>query len=125
MVWPSARGFCSGARSVLKDHVDAGRAQEAEMTASLGRREAGKAERRQRIIEAARELIRETGNAGLSMRALAARARVSLATPYNLFGSKHAIILAVLEDVRQYEELFAASRVTGAVERIFMALDLS
>ena len=59
------------------------------------------------------------------MRALAARAGVSLATPYHLVGSKHAIILAVLEDVRQYEELFAASRITGAIERIFMALDLS
>ena len=34
------------------------------------------------------------------MRALAVRAGVSLATPYNLFGSKRAIVLAVLEDVR-------------------------
>ena len=42
--------------------------------APMSRREAGKAERRRRIIHAARELIRETGNAGLSMRALAARA---------------------------------------------------
>jgi AcrR family transcriptional regulator len=91
----------------------------------LGRREAGKQERRRRIIEAARALIRETGNAGLSMRALAARAGVSLATPYNLFGSKHAIILAVLEDVRAYEERFAASRVTDPVERMFMALELA
>src|SRR5271168_2287443 len=57
-------------------------------SAPVGRREAGKRERRRRIIEAARALIRETGNAGLSMRALAARAGVSLATPYNLFGSK-------------------------------------
>jgi AcrR family transcriptional regulator len=91
----------------------------------VGRREAGKRERRRRIIEAARALIRETGNAGLSMRALAARAGVSLATPYNLFGSKHAIILAVLEDVREYQERFAAARAADPIERIFMALDLA
>jgi len=91
----------------------------------VGRREAGKRERRRRIIEAARALIRETGNAGLSMRALAARAGVSLATPYNLFGSKHAIILAVLEDVREYQERFAAARSADPIERIFLALDLA
>jgi AcrR family transcriptional regulator len=91
----------------------------------ISRREAGKQERRRRIIEAARDLIRETGNAGLSMRALAARAGVSLATPYNLFGSKQAIILAVLEDVREYRQRFAALRTVGPLERIFMALDLA
>ena len=68
---------------------------DARATAPSGRREAGKTERRQRIIRAARQLIRQTGNAGLSMRALAVRAGVSLATPYNLFGSKRAIVLAV------------------------------
>jgi AcrR family transcriptional regulator len=93
--------------------------------APVGRREAGKRERRRRIIEAARALIRETGNAGLSMRALAARAGVSLATPYNLFGSKHAIILAVLEDVREYQERFAAARSADPIQRIFLALDLA
>jgi AcrR family transcriptional regulator len=91
----------------------------------LGRREAGKSERRRRIIEAARGLIRETGNPGLSMRALAARAGVSLATPYNLFGSKRAIVLAVLEDVRQFQERFANVRVVDPVERIFSALELA
>lgn len=91
----------------------------------ISRREAGKQERRRRIIEAARDLIRETGNAGLSMRALAARAGVSLATPYNLFGSKQAIILAVLEDVREYRQRFAALRTVRPLERIFMALDLA
>ena len=92
---------------------------------SLGRREAGKHERRRRIIEAARELIRETGNAGLSMRALAARAQVSLATPYNLFGSKRAIVLAVLEDVREFQERFASLRNTDPIERLFAAVVLA
>ncbi|MBV8682809.1 MAG: TetR/AcrR family transcriptional regulator [Caulobacteraceae bacterium] len=88
-----------------------------------GRREAGKAERRRAIIKAARELIRETGNAGLSMRALAARAGVSLATPYNLFGSKRAIVVAMLQDVREFHEQFSAKRPADPIDRIFLALD--
>lgn len=91
----------------------------------LSRREAGKAERRRQIIQAARDLIRETGNAGLSMRGLAARAGVSLATPYNLFGSKRAIVVAVLQDVREFQERFATLRIADPLERIFAALDLS
>jgi AcrR family transcriptional regulator len=91
----------------------------------LSRREAGKAERRRQIIQAAQDLIRETGNAGLSMRALAARAGVSLATPYNLFGSKRAIVVAVLQDVREFQERFSTLRVVDPVEKIFAALDMS
>src|SRR6185295_3324471 len=88
--------------------------------APLGRRETAKAERRARIIRAARELIRETGNAGLSMRAIASRAGVSLATPYNLLGSKRAIVLAVLQDVRDFQERFAHVRSSDPLERIFI-----
>jgi AcrR family transcriptional regulator len=91
--------------------------------APTGRREAGKAERRRAIIKAARALIRETGNAGLSMRALAARAGVSLATPYNLFGSKRAIVVAMLQDVREFHELYGARRPADPIDRIFLALD--
>ena len=90
----------------------------------VSRREAGKAERRRRIIRAAHDLIRETGNTGLSMRALAARANVSLATPYNLFGSKRAILLAVLDDIREFLDRFAHIRSTDPVERLFGALDI-
>jgi len=97
----------------------------AEDSAPLGRREAGKRERRRRIIEAARAMIRETGDAGLSMRALASRAGVSLATPYNLFGSRQAIVLAVLEDIREYQERFAALRSADPIERIFAAVHLA
>ena len=91
----------------------------------LSRREAGKAERRRLIINAARDLSRETGNAGLSMRGLAARAGVSLATPYNLFGSKRAIVVAVLHDVRAFYERFSQVEGLDPVERIFAALDIS
>lgn len=93
--------------------------------AETSRREEGKAERRRRIVEAARALIRETGDTGLSMRAIAARAQVSLATPYNLFGSKRGIVMAVLEDAREFAEKFAAHGHLEPVERIFMALRIT
>lgn len=67
-------------------------------------RELGKAQRRDDIVEAARRLMREAGDPGFSMRTLAERAGVSIATPYNLFGSKQAILLAVLsDDLLEYE----------------------
>ncbi len=91
----------------------------------LSRREAGKEDRRQRIIKAAHDLIREHGSAGLSMRLLAEKAGVSLATPYNLFGSKNAIIWSVLGDVREYQERFTKSRPADPIERIFAAIDLA
>lgn len=109
---------------MLKDQVTA-EATEPHAVAPKGRREAGKAARRKKIIQAARLLIRETGNAGLSMRALAARAGVSLATPYNLFGSKRAIVLAVHQDVREFHQRFSVTRSADPVERIFSAVDMA
>lgn len=91
----------------------------------MSRREEGKAERRRRIVAAARDLIRETGDTGLSMRAIAARAQVALTTPYSLFGSKHAIIIALLEDVQRFQERFAALDGGSAIDRIFQAVELS
>ena len=91
----------------------------------MSRREEAKAERRRRIVAAARDLIKETGDAGLSMRAIAARAGVSLTTPYNLFGSKRGIVIALLEDVRDFHERFAHLARAGAMERIFQAVAIS
>ena len=56
-----------------------------------------KAERRERILRAARKLVAERGYDGLTMRDLAHAARVSVPTLYNLFGSKDAILIAELE----------------------------
>jgi len=56
-----------------------------------------KAERRARILAAARKLVAERGYDGLTMRDLARAARVSVPTLYNLFGSKDAILVAELE----------------------------
>ena len=86
-----------------------------------GKREQAKAERRSRIVHAARDLIRETGDTNLSMRMIAKRADVSLATPYNLFGSKHAVVLAVFEDERDFAERFSRLKAANAIERLFDA----
>ena len=56
-----------------------------------------KAERRARILKAARALIAERGYEGLTMRDLADASRVSVPTLYNLFGGKQAILLGELE----------------------------
>ncbi len=79
----------------------------------MSRREEAKAERRRQIVRAARELIVERGDAGLSMRELARRAGVSQATPYNLFGTKRAILLAVLQDVEDFGVRMAARGSAG------------
>jgi AcrR family transcriptional regulator len=59
--------------------------------------EENKAERRARILAAARKLVAARGYDGLTMRDLARTARVSVPTLYNLFGSKDAILIAELE----------------------------
>ena len=56
-----------------------------------------KAERKARIRAAAKKLIATHGYEGLTMRELAAEARVSVPTLYNLFGSKDAILVAELQ----------------------------
>ncbi|MEM7741316.1 MAG: TetR/AcrR family transcriptional regulator [Pseudomonadota bacterium] len=52
---------------------------------------------RQRIAHAAERIIREHGVGGLTMRRLADAANVALKTPYNLYGSKTAVLIALLE----------------------------
>jgi AcrR family transcriptional regulator len=58
-----------------------------------------KAERRERILRAARQIVGERGYDGLTMRDLAAAARVSVPTLYNLFGSKDTILVAELQSM--------------------------
>lgn len=95
------------------------------MSMNSSKREIGKEDRRRRIVAAARGLLRETGDTGLSMRAIAARANVSLATPYNLFGSKRGVVMAVLEDAKGFQEQFSTLKGLSAVERIFKALSIT
>jgi len=63
----------------------------------MGLFEEHKAERRARILVAARELIAARGYDGLTMRDLAKASRVSVPTLYNLFGGKQALLLGELE----------------------------
>lgn len=91
------------------------------VTPDTSRRELAKAERRLKIVRAARDLIRETGDTNLSMRMIAQRAEVSVATPYNLFGSKRAVVMAVLEDERDFLHRFNALKVDNSIDRIFAA----
>jgi AcrR family transcriptional regulator len=56
------------------------------------------AERRERILSAAREIIGERGYAGLSMRDLARQSRVTVPTIYNLVGSKDEVLLAAADE---------------------------
>jgi AcrR family transcriptional regulator len=58
----------------------------------------GSAQRVERILEAARELIREGGVAGLSMRSLAHRANVAPMTTYNLIGSRDQVLVALVRN---------------------------
>ncbi len=74
---------------------------------------------RTRILDAARELVRSQGVTGFSMRALAERAGVSLATPYNHFGSKVGVLAALLDEmVDRIEDRRAATRSTDPIDRV-------
>lgn len=91
----------------------------------MGLRENAKLERRQQIVRAARKLMRDTGDSGFSMRTLAREAGVSIATPYNLFGSKQTIMYAVLDaDLESYQSRLAALQV-NEMQRLFSAISLA
>ena len=53
-------------------------------------------ERRQRILDVVETLIRETDGTDFAMTEVARRARMSEPTPYNLFGSKGAVLYTLL-----------------------------
>lgn len=81
---------------------------------------------RQRVIDAAERLLRD-GRADFSMRELASGANVSFATPFNQFGSKAAIMLAL--SARRIDamlqRLAAASTRANAVDRVRLAVDIA
>lgn len=92
----------------------------------MGIRERSKQKRRNRILIAARGMIVDEGVAGLSMRALADSAEVSVATLYNLLGSKEEILYALLD--QSYETLnMTAAAVTDldAIARAEAIVDAS
>ena len=81
---------------------------------------------RERILDAAERLLAQ-GDAAFSMRALADEAGLSFATPFNQYGSKGAIMLAL--SARRIELMHARLGGTAlpvdAVDRILMAADVA
>src|SRR5262245_36071437 len=59
-------------------------------------------EQRARIVDAARRLFAEHGFEEVTMAEVAAAAGVARATVFNHFGSKHALVEAITEDVIAY-----------------------
>ncbi|MDT0576014.1 TetR/AcrR family transcriptional regulator [Croceicoccus sp. F390] len=98
---------------------------------AIGKREQGVADRRRRLIKAATELLTEREDGSFSMPELARRAQVSLATPYNLFGSKAAVLAQVFErlahgfnrDPAWMSGLGAADRILGVIDRLTLAYE--
>ena len=86
---------------------------------------ARKDETRNRLLDAAETLVRVCGGVSFSTRALAARAGVSPATPFNHFGSKRGVLAGIiarsLEDLS--EQLAARARTPDPIEQIFVAGD--
>jgi len=65
---------------------------------TMSGREVRKQARRRAILDAARGLILEAKDRDFSMPILAAKAGVSLVTPYNLFGSKSDILMEIVRE---------------------------
>ncbi len=81
---------------------------------------------RERVLDAAERLLAH-GGAAFSMRELAEESRLSFATPFNQFGSKAAIMLA-LSGRRislMHERLAEASLPNNAVTRVLLAVGVA
>jgi AcrR family transcriptional regulator len=74
----------------------------------MSRREEAKTFNRARICAAAEAIIRGEGMDKLTMRRLAEVAGVSLRTPYNLFGSKTDVLIALLDEAGFQFSLFGS-----------------
>lgn len=91
---------------------------------AVATREEAKNQRRGQILRAARELMRG-GDVGFTMRRLAESANVSIATPYNLFGSKQAVMFALLEaDLAEFSAAVEADP-AEAPELLFRVVDIA
>jgi AcrR family transcriptional regulator len=89
----------------------------------MSRREEAKTFNRARICAAAESIIRSEGMDNLTMRRLAVVAGVSLRTPYNLFGSKTDVLIALLDEaVFKFTQLGSAHADGAAIARMLRAL---
>ncbi len=72
--------------------------------------------RRIRILEAARQCIQQGGAESLSLKAIAKMAEVSVATLYNLFGSKEGILVTLLvQTIESFRERFHSSDIQAGL----------
>lgn len=83
--------------------------------------EQNKQRNRDRILTAAETILRDEGLERLSMRYLAEVAGVSLRTPYNLFGSKTAILAELL--IRMLDAVLPTWSATGPTVTLLGFLD--
>lgn len=90
----------------------------------MSQHEANKARNRQRILAAAEQILLTQGPEALSMRGLAEQAGVSLRTPYNLFGSKTAVLGALLMNtLERFAQPLATQPDAAGLGRLFGLLD--
>ncbi len=92
----------------------------------MGLREQQKATRRAQILRAARRLIRRGGADALSMRELAQAARLSHATPYNLFGSKADVLYGLMaQSLDDLDDAVRKLRQRDPIARIYAVIEVS
>lgn len=88
-------------------------------------REQAREELRRKIIAGARKLLSETESAEFSMRALAAKAGVAHMTPYNVFGSKQAVLLAVLDaDMAEFARAVHERQIADPLAELYEVVGL-
>src|SRR5262249_33961999 len=106
------------------DEQDRARVIEATGAEATSVRARAKDERRTRIVKAAAKLLAEREDGSFSMQELAARANLSPATPYNLFGTKAAILQEVFRiETEGFQRHYAVLRQAPPVERVLGTVD--
>lgn len=86
-------------------------------------RERGMKERRDRIVDAAVDLVSQGNVSALTMRALSGAAGVSVPTVYNLIGSREDVLIAVIERAGEAIERELAALGGDPIERCFRIAD--
>ncbi|MDG1877415.1 MAG: TetR/AcrR family transcriptional regulator, partial [Acidimicrobiales bacterium] len=86
-------------------------------------RERGMKERRDRIVDAAADLVSQGNVSALTMRALSGAAGVSVPTVYNLIGSREDVLIAVIERAGEAIEPELAALGGDPIERCFRIAD--
>lgn len=86
----------------------------------------GKLRRRRAIVDATRALMAQSDGDRLTVGEIAAEAGVSPATPYNLFGTKQAILAIISdEELRGFKGFFAERASPEPLLRLFDCIDLA